>query len=298
MRTHLKTTKNLNARRMVCLILMVGALITVAGCAKASTATEKAAPANPAVAQNIKDRYICPETGMTITESQKENAACPTGDKVIELVGLMQGAGWTEDKIMSYLGLFVAGRPLPVANVGDLKQVIGSPNAPVTMVEFTDMQCPYCKRYNSDTFPKIRELYVDTGKVKYYHVNFPLPMHRDAQKAAEALYCALDQGKFWEMRSVVFSNQASISVDAIKGYAQNLGMDMKAFNECLDGGKSAERVEKDKARTQAAGVTGTPGFLIGATTPNGMIKGKLISGAQPLQAFQQELDRLLGGAPK
>jgi protein-disulfide isomerase len=276
-------------------MFLISASIVFAGCAKTTNADVKpsATPPKTDVTQKVKDNYICPETGMSITESQQEGQTCATGDKVIELVVLMQNAGWPEEKIMSSLDIFVAGKPSKATvDVSDMK-FLGKAEAPVTIIEFTDMQCPYCRRYNADTFPQIKGSYVDTGKVKYYHVNFPLPFHNNARKAAEAIYCAQDQEKFWEMRSILFTNQSAISVDNIKGYAKSLGMNSAAFDACLDGSKDAAKVDADMARTQRAGINGTPGFIIGKSSPDGKVKGKIISGAQPLTAFQAEIDKLL-----
>lgn len=161
----------------------------------------------------------------------------------------------------------------------------GSKDAPVTVVEFTDYQCPFCARYFADTMPQVEENYVDTGKVRYLTRDFPLPFHGNAQAAAQAARCAGDQGKYWEMHDALFDNQGEWSdVDpreSFVSYASTLGLDSNSFTDCLDSEKYKEAVEEDLALAQQLGVGGTPGFFI---------NGKLLVGAQPFSAFQQTID--------
>jgi|SRR3989338_1249037 len=170
---------------------------------------------------------------------------------------------------------------------GDLKDddvVQGDANAPVTIVEFSDFQCPYCGRNFEQTYPQIKKLYIDTGKVKYVMRDFPLNVHPEAQKAAEAAGCAEEQGKFWEMHDKLFSNQQDLSVANEKTWAQEIGLDTKKFGECLDSGKRAAEVQKDIQDGQAYGVSGTPAFFI---------NGVPLVGAQPFAAFQQVIEQEL-----
>ena len=162
--------------------------------------------------------------------------------------------------------------------------VQGDANAPVTIVEFSDFQCPYCGRNFEQTYPQIKKLYIDTGKVKYVMRDFPLNVHPEAQKAAEAAGCAEEQGKFWEMHDKLFSNQQDLSVANEKTWAQEIGLDTKKFGECLDSGKRAAEVQKDIQDGQAYGVSGTPAFFI---------NGVPLVGAQPFAAFQQVIEQEL-----
>jgi protein-disulfide isomerase len=159
--------------------------------------------------------------------------------------------------------------------------ILGSPDAPVTIIEFSEFQCPFCGRYANETFPKIKEDYADTGKVKIVFKNFPLPSHDKAQKAAEAGECALEQGKFWEYKEKLFQNQQALSVDDLKKHAQDLGLNIEQFNSCLDSGKFAAEVGDDLKEGQAAGVSGTPTFLI---------NGEKLLGAQPFSEFQRIIE--------
>lgn len=161
----------------------------------------------------------------------------------------------------------------------------GSPDAPVTIVEFSEFQCPYCGRYTQETFPLIDETYIQTGKVKYVFRHFPLNFHEYAQKAAEASACAEEQGMFWEYHDVLFANQDALDVDSLKQYAADLGLDMAKFNACLDSGAMADRVQQDVSDGAVLGVSGTPAFFI---------NGIALFGAQPFSSFQDLIEEELG----
>jgi protein-disulfide isomerase len=162
----------------------------------------------------------------------------------------------------------------------------GPEDAPVTIVEFSDFQCPYCARFVSQTYPQIKQNY--EGKIRFVFLNFPLPatMHPNAQKAAEASECADDQGKFWEYHDLLFANQSALDAASLKSYAAQLGLDTATFNQCLDGGEKTAEVQKDSQDARSYGVGGTPAFFI---------NGRLVSGAQPFSVFQQAIDAALKG---
>jgi protein-disulfide isomerase len=159
--------------------------------------------------------------------------------------------------------------------------VEGDADAPVTIVEFSDYECPFCERFYSQTLGQIREEYVDTGKVKIVFRDYPLPFHAQAQKAAEAAECAGEQGKYYEMHDLLFEKGVAGGVSSFKGFASEIGLDTSAFDSCLDSGEMAAEVLRDMQDGQAAGVQGTPGFII---------NGQLVSGAQPFSAFKQVID--------
>lgn len=172
---------------------------------------------------------------------------------------------------------------VPVANAAtaDDDAFLGDEDAPVTIIEFTDYQCPFCARHFTQTFKQIREEYIDTGKVKYVARDYPLGFHQLAQKASEATECAEDQDKFWEMRTMIFENQKSLTADSFKKFAADLGLDSGDFDGCLDSDKYAEEAKKDMADGAASGITGTPGFFI---------NDKKVSGAQPFSSFKAIID--------
>lgn len=162
-----------------------------------------------------------------------------------------------------------------VAATGPAK---GPANAPVTIVEFSDFQCPFCSRINP-TLDQVRAKYGD--KVRVVFRQFPLDMHPQARKAAEASLCANDQGKFWEMHDAMFQSQQQLSVDDLKAKATTLGLNAEAFNSCLDSGKYASQVAQDLQEGSAAGVSGTPALFI---------NGRFINGAVPLEQITEVID--------
>lgn len=176
----------------------------------------------------------------------------------------------------------------------DDDSVLGEEDSPVTLIEFVDYQCPFCKRFFDQTLSQIKTEYIDTGKVKLVMRDFPLSFHQNAQKTSEATECAGDEGKFWEMHDTLFQKQdewasASNVNDLLKKYAADLGLS-SSFDSCLDDGTYAQEVQKDFADGSSAGINGTPGFwVIGKDG-----KGQQISGAVPFQNFKTVIDSLLG----
>jgi protein-disulfide isomerase len=156
--------------------------------------------------------------------------------------------------------------------------VRGNPKAPVTIVEFSDFQCPFCVRARP-TVSRVREVYGD--RVRWAFRHYPLDFHPQAQKAGEGAACAGDQGRFWEMHDRLWENPAKLSVADLKAHAQALGLDTAGFAGCLDSGRHADLVERDLRAGQAYGVSGTPAFFV---------NGRPLVGAQPFEAFQQVID--------
>jgi len=180
--------------------------------------------------------------------------------------------------------------PTPAAPAVAIEEmtVLGSPDAQVTIEEFTDFQCPYCRVFALQTLPLIKETYVETGLVRYIVKDFPLPTHPNATIAAEAARCAGAQGAYWLMRDLLFDRQAQWSpletgevVDAFVGYAEELALDSAAFQQCFDSGEFGELVRLDMWDGEQAGVQGTPSFRI---------NGQLISGAYPFETFQELIE--------
>jgi protein-disulfide isomerase len=160
--------------------------------------------------------------------------------------------------------------------------VLGDKNAPVTIIEFSDYQCPFCQRFWSETLPLIKSEYIDTGKVKLVYRDFPLTqIHPAAMAAAQATECVREQGgdkAFWEMHDKIFENQQILSEASLRQWAGELGFNI---DSCLTSNKFRNEVQKDLAEGSAAGVGGTPAFFV---------NGRLISGAQPFGAFKQAID--------
>ncbi len=179
------------------------------------------------------------------------------------------------------------------------KPSLGRDDASVTMVEFSDYQCPFCKRHFLTVLPIIKKEYIDTGKVRYVFRDFPIAsLHPQAKKGHEAAYCAGEQNKYWEMHDTLFKNSKDFSVPALNRYAQKIGLDGDKFNNCLQSGKYASRVEKEIAEGVKAGVRGTPSFFIGPSGSGERITGTMVRGAQPLNRFRQVIENVLKAASK
>lgn len=175
--------------------------------------------------------------------------------------------------------------------------VKGNPNAPITMIEFSDFQCPFCAKFHTTTLPQIQKNYIDPGKLKFVYRDLPIQsIHPNAVPAALAAECADDQGMFWQYHDKLFQNQVQWqNLDAInianilKQYATEFDLEMSDFNECLDSAKHLDEINKDLLDGSSYGVTGTPGFFIG-NEKIGFIK---LSGAQPYSVFERAIEQQL-----
>lgn len=186
------------------------------------------------------------------------------------------------------------GAPAPQDTEGPVKLKIsdanwlGNKDAPITMVEFTDYQCTFCQRFHVVTFPEIRKQFIDTGKVRFISRDFPLDFHANAFRAAEAARCAGEQGQFWKMRDLLVADPSRLSQDDLVAQAQKAGLKLEPFKACLTGGKYREAVRKDMGEAASLNISGTPTFIIGKSTPDG-VDGVFLVGAHPFESFQQKL---------
>jgi len=172
------------------------------------------------------------------------------------------------------------------------QRTLGSAEAQVMIIEFTDLQCPYCARFARDTWPLLRERYVDTGKVRFATRDLPLPIHEFALPAAVAARCAGQQGKFWEYREALFRDQSLLSQGRYAELAGEFGLDRTRFESCRADPAVLAAVRADAALAASSGIGSTPSFVIGRVV-NGEFEGELMSGAKPFEVFQQRLDSLL-----
>ncbi|MBI4159115.1 DsbA family protein [Candidatus Woesearchaeota archaeon] len=183
--------------------------------------------------------------------------------------------------------------PLPSAPPGEVNPnirqdvkydgapVIGDKDAKVTIIEFSDFQCPFCGRFYEQTLPSLQKEYIDTGKVKLAFRHLPLSFHEYAMPAAEASECANEQGKFWEYHDKIFDNQGLLSNEILSTWAKEVGLDADKFDKCMKDGKYKSEIQKDLSDASAYGASGTPTFFI---------NGKILVGAQPFSAFKQVID--------
>jgi protein-disulfide isomerase len=178
-------------------------------------------------------------------------------------------------------------------SVGTGWYAMGRDDAPVTVVEFTDYQCPFCRRFETDSFAKLKTEYIDTGKVRFVSRDLPLDFHPNAPAAAMAARCAGDQHKFWEMRDAMMLDTATdLGPDSILKYGQKTNLDMTAFRGCLSDKKYTDAIKKDTADAGALGISGTPSFVIGKTAKD-EIAGVRIVGAVPYTVFDSTIKDLL-----
>jgi len=168
---------------------------------------------------------------------------------------------------------------------------LGDSTAPVTVIEFSDFQCPFCRRFYTDTLQELKTNYIDTGKVYFVYKHFPLSFHPIAQKSGEAVECANDQNRWIEMHDKIFEEQdkdgqgtVQYTVDDIKNWAKSVVADSTTFNSCLDSGKYEDKVLNDFQEGQSVGVSGTPASFV---------NGVMVSGAQPFSVFAQLIDEEL-----
>jgi len=173
--------------------------------------------------------------------------------------------------------------------------VLGAADAPVTVVEFTDYQCPFCKRFIQSTFPLLKRDFIDTGKVRWVVRDLPLGFHPNANKAAQAAHCAGDQGKFSEMRDILFRNNANLGIEQLPGYAREIGLDSDAFDACLSSDRHQAQIEQDAQAANRIRISGTPSFIIGKSAGD-TVSGQLVVGAQPTAVFSAGIQRVLDQA--
>ncbi|HQV68456.1 MAG TPA: DsbA family protein [Thermoflexales bacterium] len=180
--------------------------------------------------------------------------------------------------------------PVVVQNIAlRTPNTMGNANAKVTIIEYSDFQCPYCLSFHQQTYQKIIDQYVKTGKVKLAYKQMPIAsIHPMATPAAIASECAADQGKFWEYHDTLFNKlgagQLDVKAESLTTYAKSLGLDTDKFQSCLKDGAAQARVTSDTQEGAKIGVRGTPTFVI---------NGQLLVGAQPFSAFQQAIDAAL-----
>jgi protein-disulfide isomerase len=194
--------------------------------------------------------------------------------------------------------------PPPVGPAEGRVDTLGAPErgnarATVAIVEFSDYQCPFCKRHVDATLPLIEKNYVTSGKVRYVFMDYPLEaIHPLAFKAAEASHCAAEQKQFWKMHDRLFANQDKLKPDQLMAHATALGLDSARFGTCLASGKYAARIKASLAQGEKFGISGTPAIVLGRNRNGSIEAARLIVGALPFEVIKEEVDKLLAESPK
>ena len=271
----------------------------------------------------VKERNETPITSniteKTFSESNKKSI--PTGIivaivAVVAIAAFFAGSYFSNlnsdivtqselDSAIAKLESKIASIQSPSANPSQPKKISadddpvrGSPDAPITIIEFSDFQCPFCARFHVQTLPSILEEYIDTGKVNLVYRDFPIQsIHPNALPAAVAAECANEQGKYWQYHDTLFEKQNAWSkldtssvISKFSQYATEVGLEQKQFDSCLGSGKYLQEVQHDLNDGRTYDVTGTPGFFIG-NEKIGFVK---IDGAQPFESFKKVIDSQLG----
>ena len=193
--------------------------------------------------------------------------------------------------------LVVKQPSIPIKISADNDPIIGNPNAPITIIEFSDFQCPFCAKFHVETLPLIMNEYIKNGQVKLVFRDFPIQnIHPNALPASVAAECANEQEKFKEMHDILFEKQNDWSNQTLDNviitfnqYASDMGLEEKEFDSCLKNGKYIEEIQKDLDDGRAYGISGTPGFFVG----NNQIGFIELKGAQPFENFKKVIDSQL-----
>lgn len=186
-------------------------------------------------------------------------------------------------------------KPVKVSISGD--PILGDKNAKLTLVEFSDYECPFCKKSFNEVLPELKKNYITTGKVRLVYKDLPLSFHQNAAKEAEAAQCAKDQGgdiAYFKYHDQIFTKTNSggtgITLEQLPTLAKEAGLNVAQFQKCLDSGKLKAEVDKDLAEAQKVGASGTPTWFLGKTTSNYSVEGVIMMGAQPFSTFKTAID--------
>jgi protein-disulfide isomerase len=244
--------------------------------------------------QEITDKTVPPSEDeiREVYDANKSQLGAQTLEQIKPRIVAFLDQQKSEERRDAYLGelkkkyktsIALRAPVVPVETAGRPEKG-GGPKAPVTIVEFSDYECPFCGRAEA-VVDEVMKAYGD--KVRVVFRDYPLPMHANAHKAAQAANCANAQGKFWEYHGKLFANQTELGEDKLKQYAKDLGLDAGKFDKCLADKTYAAAVDKDMADGAKVGVTGTPAFFV---------NGRMLSGAQPFENFKEVIDEELARA--
>lgn len=170
---------------------------------------------------------------------------------------------------------------------------LGRPDAPVTIVEFNDLQCPFCSRFQTGAFPEIKKQFIDAGKVRFIMRDMPLEeLHPQALRAATAARCAAEQGRYWEIVEKILANTAQLSSPALDKLVIGTGIDAAPYLSCMESTRHFDAIQQNIASGRAIGINGTPSFVVGRTNGDTLYGEKLV-GALPFSAFEAAIQSAL-----
>jgi protein-disulfide isomerase len=275
-------------------LILTGLLWSAAAFGQSDSSTKPSAPNSrpdkaPASSKSVK--------AESVTINMPEGMTKDQADAILTELKAIHQLLQTQQNTRAAAAPVAAPAPAPSdkvkMSVGTGWYAMGREDAPVTMVEFTDYQCPFCRRFEADSFAQLKKDYIDTGKVRFVSRDLPLDFHPNAPAAAMAARCAGDQHKFWEMRDAMMLDTATdLGPDSILKYGQKTNLDMTAFRGCLSDKKYTSAIQKDTADAGTLGISGTPSFVIGKTAKD-EIAGIRIVGAVPYSVFDSTIKDLL-----
>lgn len=175
----------------------------------------------------------------------------------------------------------------------------GAAGARVAILEYSDFDCSFCARYATQIYPKLDADYVQTGKVKYFFRDLPLPVHPDAPFKARIARCAAEQGKFWEVHDRLFADQRGLDAAGMAQLSHDLDLNAGALQACVASGRYADGIRLSARSAERLGIMGTPAFVVGTLSPDGQVltAAKVLVGAPTYEGFRELLDGLLGASP-
>ena len=193
-----------------------------------------------------------------------------------------------------------AGTPTPGVAVPEMVTLklgteiaLGRDDSPVTIVEFNDLQCPFCSRFHADAFPEIKRQFIDTGKVRFINRDLPLDeLHPQATRAAQAARCAGEQGKYWEAAGNIISNNGALTAGSVDQLVGTTGVDGVVYRSCMESGRHLNLIRENAAGARAMGITGTPSFVVGRVDGD-VLRGEKMVGALPFSAFDAAIRKAL-----
>jgi len=175
---------------------------------------------------------------------------------------------------------------------------LGEDTAPITIVEYSDFECPYCQRFHQEVLPKLKTAYIETGLVRFIHKDLPLPFHAQAQPAAAASRCAGEQGQYWSAYAALFDQQTCLECKGVVEIVASSGVNKKELKACMERPSTSTAINSNISEAQLHNIRATPTFVVGATLGNGKHRGQVMEGALPWPQFKALIEQQLKAIAK
>ena len=181
------------------------------------------------------------------------------------------------------------------AQLRSKETAMGRAAAPVTLIEYSDFQCPYCAIFHTEIFPRIKARYIDSGQLRFIQRDLPLPSHPKAMTAANAAACAGDQGRYWDLSGLMFTRASCLDCQGILELSKAILLDRGRFEDCVASRLHQPEIDRDIASARELNIKGTPSFVVGRTTRAG-VEGVAVFGALPFEEFAAQIDHFISTA--